>query len=361
MLRHGQARPVFVGGNIGQPLLERLSEISSEAWVVLELSSFQLEWLRMSPLIAAVTNITPNHLDRHETMDAYIAAKAHILAHQGADAVAVLNRDDPNVAALARHTPARVLFFSLGIGRSPRAIARSADRPQGDSVDGAFLDGERLVLMGEGQRAVLCEAGELRVPGRHNVANALAAACIAHACGVAPQAIGEAIRRFRGIPHRLQLVGEIGGVRFYDDSIATSPARTLAALAALERPVVVILGGRDKHLPWDDLARVVVEQCRGAVLIGEAAPLVRCALTAALAASGAGPARLLRREMIIDEATMAGAVARAAHMARPGDAVVLAPGCASYDMYRDYEERGDDFARAVGAYCLRPRRRAGHG
>jgi UDP-N-acetylmuramoylalanine--D-glutamate ligase len=368
MLRHGQARPVFVGGNIGQPLLERLCEISPDAWVVLELSSFQLEWLRMSPQIAAVTNITPNHLDRHETMDAYIAAKAHILAHQGADAVAVLNRDDPNVAALARHTPARRLFFSLGIGRSPRAIARSADRLAGDSVDGAFLDGERLVLMGEGQRAVLCEAGELRVPGRHNVANALAAACIAHACGVASQAIGEAIRRFRGVPHRLQLVGEIGGVRFYDDSIATSPARTLAALAALDRPLVVILGGRDKHLPWDDLARALVQRCRGAVLIGEAAPLVRRALEAALATSSAtwvgGCNTRLRREMIVDETTMAGAVARAAHLARPGDAVVLAPGCASYDMYRDYEERGDDFARAVGAYAIRPAygsgRQAGH-
>jgi UDP-N-acetylmuramoylalanine--D-glutamate ligase len=356
MLRHGQARPVFVGGNIGQPLLQRLGEISSDAWVVLELSSFQLEWLRMSPLIAAVTNITPNHLDRHETMDAYIAAKAHIVAHQGADAVAVLNRDDPASAGLARHTPARVLFFSL--------IGRKLDGDQAP-VDGAFLDGERLVLIGDGQRAVLCEAGELRVPGRHNVANALAAACLAHACGVGSHAIGEAIRRFRGVPHRLQLVGEIGDVRFYDDSIATSPARTLAALAALERPVVVILGGRDKHLPWDDLARVLagdrcadrgaaVIGCRGVVLIGEAAPLVRGALEAALAASRAGPARLLQREMIVDEATMAGAVARAAHLARPGDAVVLAPGCASYDMYRDYEERGDDFAREV-------RRRAGHG
>src|SRR5205085_4780642 len=159
-----------------------------------------------------------------------------------------------------------------------------------------------------------CEAGELRVPGRHNVANALAAACIAHACGVGPQAIGEAVRRFRGVPHRLQLVGESGDVRFYDDSIATSPARTLAALAALDRPLVVILGGRDKHLPWDDLAHAVVWRCRGAVLIGEAAPLVRRALEAALAASEAGPARAgsarvgvgatpLRREMIVEETT----------------------------------------------------------
>jgi UDP-N-acetylmuramoylalanine--D-glutamate ligase len=338
MLRRGQACPVFVGGNIGQPLLERVHEISPDAWVVLELSSFQLEWLRMSPLIAAVTNITPNHLDRHETMDAYIAAKAHIVAHQGAGAVAVLNRDDPNSAALARHTPARVLFFSLSC----------TDQVP---VDGALLDGDRLVLIDDGQRVVLCRAGELRVPGRHNVANALAAACIAHACGVgSPHAIGDAVRRFRGVPHRLQLVEEIRDVRFYDDSIATSPARTLAALAALNRPLVVILGGRDKHVPWDELARAAVQRCRGAVLIGEAAPLVRRALEGALAAC---PARLLRRAMIVDETTMAGAVARAAHMAQPGDAVVLAPGCASYDMYRDYEERGDDFAREV-------RRRAGH-
>lgn len=344
MLRQGQdrpgGRPVFVGGNIGRPLLERLPEIGADAWVVLELSSFQLEWLGASPRVAVVTNITPNHLDRHETMEAYIAAKANIVAHQGPDGVAVLNRDEPNSAALAGLARGRVLYFSL-------SGAGTAHRPE----MGAYLDGDRLVLVQDGRPITICRAGDLRVPGIHNVANVLAAASVAGACGVDPAAIGEVARRFTGVPHRLQPVATIGDVIYYDDSIATAPERTLAALAALNRPVVLILGGRDKHLPWDQLARAAAGQCRGIVLIGEAAPLIRCHLEAAVGTLAASCApsgeRLLQPDSIVDATAMAAAVARAAALARPGDAIVLAPGCTSYDMYRDYEERGDDFAREV--------------
>ena len=339
MLRRAAARPVYVGGNIGRPLLERLDEMTPDARVVLELSSFQLEWLTMSPAVAVATNLTPNHLDRHETMDAYAAAKSNIVAHQGPAGTAILNADDPLVAAFADLTPGRVLYFSLV---SP-------------VENGAYLasDGETLLLARDGRTSVLCRASELRVPGRHTIANVLAAASVATLYGVAPEAIAATVRAFDGVPHRLQRVGTVADVTFYDDSIATTPERTRAALAAIPDPVVLILGGHDKMLPWEELARDAVRRCRGVVLIGEAAGLIRRHVEAALQRESdthrdAVGAPLLWSAAVVDAVSMTAAVERALDLARPGDAVVLAPGCASYDMYRDFEERGDLFARAVG-------------
>lgn len=333
-------RRVFVGGNIGRPLLEQLDEMTADSFVVLELSSFQLEWLHISPPIAVVTNVTPNHLDRHETMAAYLAAKANILAHQDAHGSAVLNLDDSNTPALARLAAGRVLYFSL---TGPSHLPRGAD--------GACLDGQQLALIQAGsagcRRVQLCRAGELTIPGRHNVANALAAACAASLCGVDPAIIAQSMREFTGVPHRLQPIATIKNVTYIDDSIATAPERTLAALDALAQPVVLILGGRDKCLPWTQLAHEAARRCRGVVLIGEAAPLVRGELECALDGDALRANSLLRREQIADEPTMERAVARAAALAQPGDAVVLSPGGTSYDMYRDFEERGADFAREV--------------
>ena len=339
MLRRDATSSVYVGGNIGRPLLERLDEITPDARVVLELSSFQLEWLTMSPAVAVVTNLTPNHLDRHRTMDAYAAAKSNIVAHQGPTGTAILNADDPLVAAFAGLTRGRVLYFSLV-----------------SSVEnGSYLasDDETLLLARDGQTTALCRASELRVPGRHTIANVLAAASVATLYGVAPQVIAATARAFDGVPHRLQRVGTIAGVTFYDDSIATTPERTRAALAAIPNPVVLILGGHDKMLPWEELARDAIRRCRGVVLIGEAAGLIRRHIEAALHEAGgehndAAGEPLLRLAAVVDAASMTAAVERALEGARPGDAVVLAPGCASYDMYRDFEERGDLFARAVG-------------
>lgn len=338
MLGRG-TRPVFVGGNIGAPLLELLGEITPDAVVVLELSSFQLEWLAWSPHVAVVTNITPNHLDRHDSMEEYARAKRNIVAHQLPGDIAVLNKDDARTPWLARATPGRVLYFSL----------------TGPVDDGAYLAGDDgvggdrwLMLARGGVSTRLCRASALRVPGLHNIANVLAATTAAAAYTVPLHDINQSIAAFNGVSHRLEKVRTFAGATYYDDSIATAPERTLAALAALSgTPTVVILGGRDKHLPWRDLARTVVRQCRGVVLIGEAAALIRDHLESALHEDADG-AHLLTASSVVDETTMASAVARAATMAQPGDAVLLAPGCTSYDMYRDFAARGDDFALAVG-------------
>jgi UDP-N-acetylmuramoylalanine--D-glutamate ligase len=304
----------FVGGNIGRPLLNELGRMNGSGWVVLELSSFQLETLNASPTIALITNVTPNHLDRHPSMEAYWSAKGKILAHQAADDSAVLNADD--AWSMRYQAQGRVRQFSL-------------ERP----VAGAYLRGEELIL---GDRPLL-PAAQVPLLGRHNLANVLAAALAADLVGVERGDIVGAVRAFRGVPHRLQCVGDVDGVRFVDDSIATAPERSLAALRAFSEPLVLIAGGRDKHLPMEEWASTIARRVRHVVLIGEMGGLVQAALRDAAPSYDA-----LSWATTMDEA-----VAQAAAAARPGDVVLLSPGGTSYDQYRDFEQRGDDFARAV--------------
>jgi UDP-N-acetylmuramoylalanine--D-glutamate ligase len=310
-------REVFVGGNIGRPLLGKLDQISSESWVVMELSSFQLEPLQASPHIAVVTNLTPNHLDRHPSMEAYWLAKGQILAHQTASDWAVMNADDE---WSLRYRPAgRRLSFSLET-----------------EVTGAYLAGDRLMLLGE----PLIEAVEVRLRGRHNLANVLAASAAAYAAQIDRQAMQTAIRAFQGVPHRLQTVAQRGGVEFVDDSIATAPERSIAALKAYrDEPLVLVAGGRDKHLPMQEWAGLITERVKHVVLLGEMSDLVAQALREA------DPTyTTVSRAESMDEA-----VSQAAEAATPGDVVLLSPGGTSYDMYADFEQRGHDFARAIGA------------
>jgi UDP-N-acetylmuramoylalanine--D-glutamate ligase len=308
-------RDAYVGGNIGRPLLGMLERMTASSWVVMELSSFQLEPLEVSPHVAVITNVTPNHLDRHPSMDAYWGAKGQIVAHQTPSDWAVLNADD---AWSLRYRPrGRVLRFSLE-----------------GAVEGAYLAGERLMLLGE----PLMEASEVPLRGRHNLANVLTAVAAAHAAGIEREAMRAAIRRFRGVAHRLQTVGEYNGVVFVDDSIATAPERSIAALQAYHEPLVLIAGGRDKHLPMEQWAALIVRRARHVVLLGEMSDLVRRAI------NQADPSfQALSQATTMDEA-----VARAAAVARSGDVVLLSPGGTSYDMYNDFEERGRAFARAVG-------------
>ncbi len=314
-------RDVFVGGNIGRPLLGTLEQMSASSWVVMELSSFQLEPLSVSPHVALVTNVTPNHLDRHPSMEAYWAAKGQILRHQSPADWAVLNADD---AWTLRYRPlGRVLRFSLeGV------------------VEGAYLARQRLMLLGE----PLLDIADVPLRGRHNLANVLAAAATAHAAGIEREPMRRAIGAFQGVPHRLQTVAERDGVRFVDDSIATAPERSIAALLAYDEPLVLVAGGRDKHLPMRAWAELISKRVKHVVLLGEMSDLVEQAIHTA------DPAYVA----ISRAATMDEAITQAARVSRSGDVVLLSPGGTSYDMYADFEERGRDFARAAAELQSKP-------
>jgi UDP-N-acetylmuramoylalanine--D-glutamate ligase len=312
-------RTTFVGGNIGVPLLGRLPEITPDAWVALELSSFQLEPMDVSPHIAAITNITPNHLDRHPSMEAYTAAKAQILNHQKPTDWAILNADDKGSAGL--RPPGQVIRFSLRM-----------------SVDGTYLDRDNLVLRRDGQVETICNRAELKVPGSHNVANVLTACAIASTAGIDVASMRAAALAFTGVRHRLQIVGEIDGVRYVNDSIATAPERSMAALEAFKgTPVVLLAGGRDKHLPMEEWGRMIADTTRALILFGQAAPLVEQA-----ARLGGMPDRNIHQA-----GTVSQAVKLARTLAQSGDVVLLSPGGTSYDQYTDFEERGADFVQAV--------------
>ncbi len=320
MLKHGSRR-VWVGGNIGQPLLTDTDEMLPDDVIVLELSSFQLQPLRRSPNVAVVTNITPNHLDWHnESMQEYIDAKAHIVEHQSPGDVAILNGADKESNALGSRTRARVLHWN---GHD------------------AYLRGDRLLLRGHDSEYEICRAGELHIPGRHNIDNVLAASLTALTCGISPQDIRDAATRFTGVEHRLQLVRELGGVAYYNDSIATAPERTLAALAVFNRPVVLIAGGRDKHLPLEGLADEATRKVKTVVLLGEAAPLLERAFAQGRERNGTA------QPSIGCASELREAVRLAHDAAEPGDVVLLSPACTSYDMFRDFEERGRMFVDCV--------------
>jgi UDP-N-acetylmuramoylalanine--D-glutamate ligase len=321
MLRHAGI-DTAVGGNLGVPVLDLLR--ADADWFVLELSSFQLETTSSLALRAAtVLNLSADHLDRYPNLAAYGAAKARIFAH--ADR-AIVNHDDPVAAALAAAVADQV-GFSLGA-------------PGGERDYGLRKHGGELWLA-RGERPLL-PSREVRVPGRHNLANALAALALAEAAGVAPDAACEVLRVFPGLPHRSELVAERRGVRWINDSKGTNPGATLAALAGIagagDDPTapgraVLIAGGEGKGADFSGLAPVVRDCARAVVLIGRDAPLLERAL---------GDAAPLHRAT-----TMQDAVHIAARLAEPGDAVLLSPACASFDMFDDYQARGRAFAAAV--------------
>lgn len=336
MLRRGP-KPVYVGGNIGRPLLEQVDEIPPDAWVVLELSSFQLEMLNESPHIAVVTNVTPNHLDIHGTMDAYVAAKRRIYAFQGPGDLAVFNADDAATRAMADASAGRKLAFSA------RGVVDA----------GAWLDGDRIVVrMGNdrggaatAEPTVVCSLSDIRLPGMHNVENVLAAVAVAAACGVDPERMREAVAAFRGVRHRLELVGYWNGIRFYNDSIATSPARAAAGVRAFPDPIVLIAGGSDKQLPFDELAEALPGRVHTVVLLGATAKKIEQAILEYGAKTKEAPPR------IVHVGSLEEAVEQARRAARPGDVVLLSPACASYDMFPNYEVRGDRFRALVARFA----------
>ena len=319
-------RDIFVGGNIGVGLLDHLADIRSYTWSVLEVSHTQLQLVERSPHVAAVLNITPNHLDRFD-WDDYRALKARILAFQEADDIAVLGYDNAETRALAENVRGRLVWFSM------------TDDAPGDAV---FVRDGVAVSRWNGNEQPLFSLDDVRLRGEHNRENAVAAAAIALASGASPAAIALGVRAFDGIEHRLEFVAETGGVSYYNDSIATTPERTLAGIRSFDEPVVLLMGGRDKELPLEDLAAETQKLCRAVVLFGEAGKKLQDALTAA------GKLQTVRVE------TMDEAVRAAAGLAQPGDIVLLSPACTSYDAYDNFAARGNHFRELVGDREVQP-------
>jgi UDP-N-acetylmuramoylalanine--D-glutamate ligase len=315
----------WVGGNIGDVLLDVLPQIEPEHAVVMELSSFQLEIMSISPSTAAVLNITPNHLDRHGTMEAYASAKAHIVYFQGSSDVAVLGYDDAGSRSLENIAQGEVVWFS---GRDMIA-------------NGAFLVGERLLVAGraslDGEPHVICDRDEVPLRGNHNVLNVLAACAISGVNGVSAEIMTETIRDFKAVAHRLETVRVVNDVTYVNDSIATAPERVLAALHSYHEPLVLLLGGKDKNLPWDDMIRLALSKSRHIIAFGEVGDLV-----VEVIARLSGNTDTVSRVHTLDEA-----VAKATLVAQSGDVVLLSPGGTSYDAYLDFAERGEHFRRLV--------------
>ena len=319
LLREAGLPGVQVGGNIGKALISMVEDSRDDGWTVVELSSFQLETIRtFRPSIAIVLNVTPNHMDRYETFNDYAAAKHRIFMNQTEDNVAVLNADDPTVASWASGLRARVMWFSVR-------------KELGDQ--GVWLRGNELMFADQ----VLLNVDELKLRGMHNVENVAAAFAAGLAAGASVDSMAATAKQFNPVEHRLEFVAEINGVRFYNDSKATSVDATLKALEAFandDGKIVLILGGRGKKAPYEPLASLVKAKVRKLVLIGEDAETIAKEL-----------GDFGSFEFASD---MNNAVTRSFKSAEKGDVVLLAPACASFDMFESFEHRGKVFKSAVG-------------
>ena len=313
---------VQVGGNIGKPVLDMVETSRDDGWNVLELSSFQLETAgQFRAHVAVALNVTQNHLDRHHTFAAYAAAKGRLFETQQTGDFAVLNADDPVCVSYAALTPATPQWFSGTRKVSP----------------GASLCADKLVLDGK----LLMHASEIPIRGRHNIENVLAGSIAAARAGVDRDAIASAVRTFRAVEHRLEFVRTVSGIDFYNDSKATSVDATLKAVDAFPGGLWVILGGRDKGLDYTLLREPLAAKARAVLLIGTAAPKIASAL------EGAVP--------LVHSGTLAVAVDHAFRHAQPGDTVLLAPACASFDQFKSYEHRGEVFKSLVRELAEEPR------
>ena len=317
---------VWLGGNIGHPLLCDAEGMQPHDYAVLELSSFQLMTMDRSPHIAVVTNLAPNHLDIHRDMAEYVAAKENIFRHQTAGDIAVFNADNAITAEQSTRAAGRSRRFSR---QSPLS-------------DGVFLRGDDIVCRGpEGERVIM-QTSDIRIPGVHNVENYMAA--IAAVDGLVPDAvIRDFARSFGGVEHRIELVRTLHGVRYYNDSIASSPSRTIAGLCSFKEKVILIAGGYDKHIPFDVLGPEVTAHVKLLVLCGATAGKIRAAVEAA-------PDYRPGHPEIIEVTPFRAAVEAARDRAVPGDVVTLSPACAAFDQFKNFAERGKVFKEIVRSW-----------
>ena len=316
---------VWVGGNIGHPLLCEADGMLQTDYAVLELSSFQLMTMTRSPHIAVVTNLAPNHLDMHRDMAEYVAAKENIFRHQSRGDIAIFNGDNAITAEQSARAPGRARTFSR----------------RGEAADGVFLRGEDIVCRSGGHERVVMTTGDIKIPGVHNVENYMAA--IAAVDGLVPdEVIRRFAREFGGVEHRIELVRELDGVRYYNDSIASSPSRTIAGLHSFDRQVILIAGGYDKHVPFDVLGPEACAHVKLLILCGATADKIRAAVESAPEYAPGAPE-------IVTVQTLDAAVSLAHRRAAAGDIVTLSPACAAFDQFKNFMVRGETYKKMVMA------------
>ena len=322
---HKTANKVWVGGNIGDPLLNYVDEMKKDDLAVLEISSFQLDQMSISTDIAALLNVTPNHLDRHGTMKAYVAAKARLLQNQKADDIAIVGRDDESARDMATLSPGKT--FSFGI--KPLAASESGTYPLDDYI---YFRDDRMDIP-------LIPMESIHLRGKHNILNVLAATTIGFIAGFPSEAMNVALKDFYGVEHRLELVRKYKGATWYNDSIATAPERSMAAVRSFDEPIVLMLGGRDKKLPWDKLVELIRQRVDHVILFGEAAQKI---------ATFMGGRRAGERPYTISHCIgLKDAVESASKVAKNGDIILLSPGGTSFDEFKDFAERGEIFKKWV--------------
>lgn len=314
-----------LGGNIGTPLLDRIDDIQSEDKIVLELSSFQLMTIKKSTHVAIITNIAPNHLDVHTSMEEYIDAKKNIYRYQNKNDLLVINHDNFITNSFTIEAPGRVIHFS---------------RTQ-ELESGAFLKENTLCYREQGETSEILDRKDILLPGDHNVENYLAAIAATKAY-VQEDTIKKVAQSLDRIEHRIEFVQELNGVKYFNDSIGSSPSRTIATLNAFDQRVILIAGGYDKNIPYDPLGDVLVEKTKHLILIGQTASLIEMALMRRLVGKNRGI-----NIRITHCATLKQAVDCASLSAKPGDIVLLSPASASFDMFKDFEERGRQFKNYV--------------
>jgi UDP-N-acetylmuramoylalanine--D-glutamate ligase len=311
-------KKTLVGGNIGTPVISLVGQSTPETLNVLEISSFQLETIqRFRPWIAVILNITPDHLDRHRTFQAYVDAKARMLENQGAGDCAVLNADDPTCVALQDKVKGSLQWFSR-----KKAV-----------TSGAFVEGDQIIFRQSGKDQTVLSRHDIQLKGAHNLENVLAGVTIGMLAGCPPDQIRKAVSEFRAVEHRLELVATVNGVAFYNDSKATNVDATMKALESFPGNIHIILGGKDKGSDYTTLNPLLRERARAAYLIGAAADKIASQIQGAAS--------------VIRSGTLDRAVRQAFEAAKPGDLVLLAPACASFDQFENYEHRGRIFKELV--------------
>ncbi len=320
-----QGKTVHLGGNIGKPLLPEIESIGYDDAAVVELSSFQLISMRKGPDVAVVTNLAPNHLDIHKDMQEYIDAKKNLVIHQGAFSRVVLNKDNEITNGFEPECRGRVLKFSR----------------KSQLNNGAYLDeNNNIVFADNGKKTVVMNITDIKIPGMHNVENYMAA--ISAVWGeVSVENIVNVAKTFAGVEHRAEFVREFEGVKYYNDSIASSPTRTaLGTLSLYDFKIILIAGGYDKKIPYDGLGPVICDKVKYLILMGATAPKIKAAVLNADNYSDGNPT-------IIEVSNMEEAVAKAREVAKPGDLVSMSPASASFDLYKNFDQRGKHFKSIV--------------